>query len=145
MPMSYGGVVAANIRAARSRKDLTQDALAARMRHLGFTAWLRQTVPSVEKGRRRVTAEEVLGLALALETTIAALMGASDQDGSIDLPNGQPVGAVSVENLAGNGFNDRAVVWAPDNSATYTVMRRMPRAESTAPAIPIFAEPPDGQ
>jgi len=122
MASSYGGVVAANIRAARSRKGLTQDALAARMRHLGFTAWLRQTVPSVEKGRRRVTADEILGLALALETTIPALMGATDMDDDVEIPNGQRIGAASVERLAGRGTNDRAVAWAPDNSVTYTVL-----------------------
>jgi hypothetical protein len=41
--------------------------LAARMQRLGYGAWLYQTVGNVERGKRRVTAEEVL--ALALDTT----------------------------------------------------------------------------
>jgi transcriptional regulator with XRE-family HTH domain len=107
----FGDVLARNIRATRSRMDLTQDALAVRMRALGFSAWLRQTVPSVEKGRRRVTAVEVLGLALALETTPSALISPSDQDGDVELPGGQTLSVRSVQLLAGRGSNDMAVMW----------------------------------
>ena len=44
------------------------------MRALGFKGWRRQTVASVEKGKRRVTVEEALGLAMALETTLPRLL-----------------------------------------------------------------------
>lgn len=125
---SYGAVLASNVRAARTRAGLTQEVLADRMRLLGFTAWLYQTVGNVEKVKRRLTAEEILGLALALETTMPALMGASDHDDLVDLPGGQVVGAVTVERLAGRGVNDRSMRWASadgEQSASVTTLRRL--------------------
>ena len=123
-PTTYGEVLARNIRAARSRADLSQQDLAARMQRLGYTAWLYQTVGNVERGKRRVTAEEVF--ALALDTTISALMGASDQDGAIELPGGQAIGAVSVERLAGRGVNDHAITWRGTFEPSVTGYRRLP-------------------
>lgn len=116
---SYGEVLAKNVRAARSRAGLTQDELAGRMRALGYAAWLYQTVGNVEKGKRRVTAEEVLGLALSLDTTIAALMGAADQDQAVVLPNGHGIHSSSVERLAGRGVNDHAVQWQDDGTPMF--------------------------
>lgn len=109
----YGEILARNIRGARGRLGINQEALAARMRSLGFSAWLRQTVANVEKGRRRVTGEEVLGLALALETAMPDLMRAASQDGDVALPNGRLLSGASVERLAGEGFNDRSLTWEP--------------------------------
>ncbi len=81
------------------------------MRCLGYLAWLRQTVANVEKGRRRVTAEEVLGLALALETAVPDLMRPAGQDGDVELPNGYLLAGASVERLVGEGFNDQGLTW----------------------------------
>lgn len=75
-------------------------ALAERMRELGFSVRTQQTVAAAEKASRRVTADEILGLALCLETTIAALMTAAGFDGLMELPNGKPIGAISVERLS---------------------------------------------
>lgn len=113
MSSPYGEILARNIRGARGRLGINQEALAARMRSLGFSAWLRQTVANVEKGRRRVTGEEVLGLALALETAMPDLMRAASQDGDVALPNGRLLSGASVERLAGEGFNDRSLTWEP--------------------------------
>lgn len=55
------------------------------MQQLGYSAWLYQTVGNVERGKRQVMAEEIRALALGLDTNIAALMGATDQDGTIEL------------------------------------------------------------
>lgn len=110
---TYADVLTANIRGARGRMQITQSALADRMRALGFQ-WEQQTVGMVEKGKRRVTAEEILGLALALETTIGRLMGAREEDGPIALPGGMLLAADSVECLAGCGVNDHAVAWDGD-------------------------------
>jgi transcriptional regulator with XRE-family HTH domain len=116
---SYDDVLAANIRAARSRRGLQQEPLAARMRALGYSAWLRQTVANVEKGRRRVTAGEIFGLAVALEVTIPQLMAPSDPDGLVEFPNGQVIHSFSVEQLAGRGRNDHAVQWADDGMPVF--------------------------
>jgi len=122
---AYGQVLGRNISAARGRLQLPQSALAERMRALGFP-WKQQTVAVVEKGNRRATAEEVLGLALALETTIARLMGASEENDNVLLPNGQPIGAISIERLAGRGVNDGAVRWAGNEIAMLTGFGRRP-------------------
>jgi len=126
-PTSYSDVLARNIRAARSRADLTQEDLGARMRALGHAAWLYQTVGNVERGRRRVTAEEVAALALALDTTIPALAAPSDQDGDIEMPSGVKMGAVSLQRLA-YGVNDHAVQWGDSNSPTVSAFRQVPGA-----------------
>ena len=118
---AYGVVLGRNISAARGRLQLSQGAAAARMRSLGFQ-WQQQTLAAVETAKRRATAEEIFGLALALDTTIAALMSASDQDGEVQLPGGIAIGAVSVERLAGRGVNDRSILW--DGAAVALVAGR---------------------
>jgi 8-oxo-dGTP diphosphatase len=100
-PTPYAEVLARNIRAARSRIDLGQDAVAARMRNLGFSAWLRQTVGSTERGRRRPTAEEILGLAFALETTVPRLMAPLWEDKWVELPSGMSVRVGAVVDRVG--------------------------------------------
>jgi hypothetical protein len=44
MRRTYAGVLSRNVRAARGRVGLDQEQLARRMRALGYTAWVRQTV-----------------------------------------------------------------------------------------------------
>jgi 8-oxo-dGTP diphosphatase len=83
------------------------------MRNLGFTAWRRQTVANVERGQRRLTAEEVFGLALALHSTIATLMAPTNQDRSVDLLPGGSLDVESVQALA-MGYNTEPVRWAGD-------------------------------
>lgn len=116
MTATYGEVLARNIRAARSRAGLQQEPLAARMRALGYSAWLRQTVANVEKARRRVTAEEILGLSLALQTTMAALMAPDDDDKTVDLPSGHVMSAAFTQ-LSAYGFHadSAAVTWESDS------------------------------
>ena len=98
-PDPYGEILARNIRAARSRVDIGQESVAARMRALGYEAWLRQTVGSTERGRRRPTAEEILGLAICLETTAQHLMSPLLQDGPVELPSGVSLAAGQVRSL----------------------------------------------
>lgn len=113
---TYGSILGRNISGARGQLQLTQTAVAARMRALGFD-WHQQTVAGVEKGKRRVTAEEILGLAETLETTIRDLMRPTDPDVNVVLPSGESLAAVSVLRLVALGvraFNDKAVRWEGD-------------------------------
>jgi transcriptional regulator with XRE-family HTH domain len=87
---AYGEVLAANIRAARARKGLNQADASERMRALGFTAWHRQTASAVEKGDRRLLAEEILGLASVLGVPMAALMRPAPEDLPVTFPSGKP-------------------------------------------------------
>ena len=95
-PHTYGEVLARNIRSARSRIDIGQESVAARMQDLGYSAWVRQTVGSTERGRLRPTAEEIFALAIVLETTVQRLMTPLWEDKWVDLPSGASlrVGAV---------------------------------------------------
>jgi transcriptional regulator with XRE-family HTH domain len=108
----YSDVLARNLRAERARKGHGQELVAARMRALKHQEWRAQTVSSTEKGRRRVTAEEVFALALALETSIGALMTPSDDDKVVDFPDGSVL--VQTVRLSVRGHNDGSVRWDGD-------------------------------
>lgn len=142
----YGEIVGRNISAARGALQLSQVAVAARMRALGF-GWQQQTLASVEKAKRRATADEILGLALALETTISALMRATDRDDEVELPNGEKIGGVSVERLAGRGVNDHAVNWGgSDDYPSYARLTRLPGRDIFDPDLlsrPLFSRTPE--
>lgn len=109
----YDEVVVSNLRAARKRKDIGQERLAARMRALGFSAWLRQTVSKAEKGERRLTALEVFGLAYCLETSLFALLAPTAEDKMVEFPGGA---SVAAELVAGSvrGIPDESVAWKND-------------------------------
>ena len=66
------------------------------MRALGYEAWLHQTVGNVEKGKRRVTADEIFALSYALETSVAALMMPTEDDRGVEFPSGHSVGVTSA-------------------------------------------------
>ena len=82
------------------------------MRALGYS-WHPQTVGEVEKGNRRVTAEEILGLALALETTVIGLLSPVQDDKLVKLPSGEELDVRAVHELiwAGSG---PAISWDGD-------------------------------
>ena len=63
-----------SIRGQRARLGLTQARTAKRMNQLGFT-WYAQTVGLVERNQRPLLADELVALALALETTPDVLYG----------------------------------------------------------------------
>jgi len=65
--------VAGNVRAFRQLRGMDQADLARRMYSVGIS-WRQVTVSEVERGGRNVTVSELLGLALALETTIEQLL-----------------------------------------------------------------------
>jgi transcriptional regulator with XRE-family HTH domain len=75
---TYRAALGANIRAERSRRGMSQEALDARMRELGFDGWT-GAVGKIERGRgeRRVTVEEILGLCMAIGVDLPTLMGAA--------------------------------------------------------------------
>jgi 8-oxo-dGTP diphosphatase len=113
MPSStYSETLAGNVAASRVRRRLNQANLAARMQALGYR-WVRQTVSEVEAGRRRLNAEEVLGLSFALETSMAALYAPAFEDRAVDLPSGAVVSVATVRRSA-SGYYDGSVLWRGD-------------------------------
>lgn len=110
---TYDEAVAANITAARARRKLSQRAVADRMKALGFE-WRQQIVASAENARRPLKAAEVLGLALALETSIGTLLDPGPDDTRIRLPGGGVVPRGSVLRSVRH-TNDGAVTWLSDD------------------------------
>lgn len=110
---TYGKILADNIRAARSRIDIGQENVAVRMQALGYRAWIRQTVGSTERGKRRPTAEEIFALAEVLQTSIQALMAPGADDQLVDLPSGATVDAGSLYRST-TGLNDGYIRWNGD-------------------------------
>ena len=85
-------VLAANLRAYRLLRHLTQDELASRMTYLSH-GWGRSTVSAVEGRTRNVTVDEMFGLALCLGITIGQLLDPEGPDRSrrLRLDVGLPV------------------------------------------------------
>jgi hypothetical protein len=91
-PIAYKDVLAGNIRAARARADLSQAALAARMKALGFTQIYGATIGAIERSARTLGAVEIAGISLCLNTTVSALMLPTLEAGStVIFPNGDRV------------------------------------------------------
>jgi len=65
--------VADNVRGFRQLRGIDQATLARRMEGLGYD-WRQVTVSEIENDQRNVTVAELLGLALALETSIEQLL-----------------------------------------------------------------------
>ena len=110
-PTSYAEVLTRNIRAARHRLGLEQADVVERMRALGYKTWHRQTIGKVERGERRITADEVLGLSCALTTSITRLMAPVDEDRVVEFQvDGEELSVTAVQMLA-RGLSDIGVSW----------------------------------
>jgi transcriptional regulator with XRE-family HTH domain len=91
--MAYNDLIVANIRAAIGRRGLTHEDLAERMRQLGYSSWIRQTVSNTIRGKRKLIAEELLGISIAVDVSIVSLMLASaDDPAAVTIPSGEVVG-----------------------------------------------------
>lgn len=104
----YADAIVRNVRAERARKGLEQRDLVERMRLLGCTNWHRQTLSRVERGERRLLAEEVFVLAIALQTSLPRLMGYLGDEKAVELVPGGSIDAADVMTLA-SGRNNGAV------------------------------------
>jgi transcriptional regulator with XRE-family HTH domain len=80
-------LIAANIRAYRARRGMSQDEVTEKMRAQGYRTWSANTVGRVERGRRECLAPEILGLARALGTFPVHLISEPE------LPTGIPAPA----------------------------------------------------
>jgi transcriptional regulator with XRE-family HTH domain len=78
-------VVKSNMRAYRLIRELTQEQLAARMSQLGHE-WTAGIVGFVERGDRTLSVDELIGLAVALETGVADLLDPRGVDGHQSKP-----------------------------------------------------------
>lgn len=101
-------LVAANIRAERGRLDLSQKDLAERMSDMHHV-WSRPTVSQVEKGARPVSADELYGLAIALNVSVLSLLAPTvDKSQVFDVGWSEPISAGMLSQLLGQ----EPVTWA---------------------------------
>jgi transcriptional regulator with XRE-family HTH domain len=128
---TYASAIVANIMRARAKLRLSQKALGNRMKALGFS-WRQQIVNAVETGERRLQVDELLGLALALETTLQELLSPSDSDRetSLAIPSGETVSADYVTRLV-YGQDGGAVTWTDDKPEFGPESRRTSLATRT--------------
>lgn len=128
-PVPYRAVLAANARTRRSAVGIKQASSAKRMRALGF-GWHPQTVGAVERGERPLAAEEIVGLSLALVTSIAALMIPDPNIDFVVLTDGKVVPAAYFNRsvLEMRNLGD-VVSWTEDDEPVWF---REPRPSSWA-------------
>lgn len=122
-PEQYALILGGNVAAARRRLRLRQSSTAARMGALGWN-WHPQTVSEVEAGRRALRADEVLGVALALETTVAALMSPPLDAPAVATPSGALVSAARIAAI------DGTVEWDGDNPKLIPPSRSTPALDA---------------
>jgi 8-oxo-dGTP pyrophosphatase MutT (NUDIX family) len=88
--LPYTELLARNLRAARAVAKLHQSDVCQRMRDLGFASWQRSTMSLVERAKRKLTPEELLGLSVVFEISLDALVYAQGEQ-NVRLPGGQEV------------------------------------------------------
>jgi transcriptional regulator with XRE-family HTH domain len=99
-PVHPSQALAANLRRLRALRRLSQDDVAERMTVFGYGrggTWARTTAAEAEAGKRQVTVDELIGLALIFGSTIGELLdpgkanlalGDAEQEGE---PEGAPL------------------------------------------------------
>ena len=124
---AYRLILGRNISAERGRLQASQTAIGERMAKLGFDDWRQQTVASVEKGKRRLTAEELLGLIEALETTLSSLLTSHGGEIFVELPSGSGryMPGAEVIRLAGGGKGGAGMIrWYKNSPSRVAVSPR---------------------
>lgn len=79
-------IVGKRAKKVRKLRDLSQEHVAKQMNDLGHETWKRQTVGQVESDSRKLTVDELVSLASALETNVAFLMSPIGLDETADPP-----------------------------------------------------------
>ena len=118
-------VVADNVRAYRTLRRQSQDALAARMVQLGHPQWTRAAVSELERGRRQVVVDELFALALILEKSIPDLLdpagpGSEGRPLDVDYGVAEPLDRWAASAIATGDFK-RLQVWWSDGGDTVHV------------------------
>lgn len=73
-PEQVDELIAANVRAARARRRMTQEDLADEV------GWVRPVVTRLEAGKRRVTVHDAAALCVALGIDLRELLHGADED-----------------------------------------------------------------
>jgi transcriptional regulator with XRE-family HTH domain len=136
----YSEILAANIRVARARLDISQASVAKRMTALGYK-WTRQTVSEVESNSRRVLAEEAFALGFCLQTPVPfLLLGGPEFDRRATLPAGYVVELPHTIQMAPGAGMPASGFWDGDVPAiTPEESQKAADPNDGAPQIPRIA------
>jgi 8-oxo-dGTP pyrophosphatase MutT (NUDIX family)/transcriptional regulator with XRE-family HTH domain len=137
-PVPYASVLPRNLRAARAAANLSQADVGERMQALGFRAWLRSTVSLAEQGKRRVTAEELLGLALAFGTSMVRLAEPSDETPWVELPAGGVIHRGAVRGMGAIGWDGNKPIYMAEQARMGPADDGGPE-DYFAPQLPVVA------
>jgi transcriptional regulator with XRE-family HTH domain len=121
MPEEFMELLARNLRQAQAAAQLRQPQIARRMQKLGFR-WFTSTVSLAMRAKRRVTAEELIGLSLVLGVTPGRLLRPDDGSQTVSLPSGFEFPSPRLM------ANDGSVTWSEDDEpvAGATQARELP-------------------
>lgn len=114
--VAFSELIAEHLRGRRTEVGWTQAQLAQAMTRLGFD-WKRQTVAEVEIGTRRVSFEELLGLAALYSEPVLSLMRPGNGD-YVRFPENRQIDPDDVQALLAPG---------PDVGPTWTAAARIAR------------------
>jgi transcriptional regulator with XRE-family HTH domain len=107
---TYASLLARNLRAARAAAELSQGDICDRMRELGFGSWQRSTMSLVERGKRRLSVEEIFALAYVVNSGVERLMSPIADDGWVAFPSGKHIRAEHAITRM-RGTSDGAIRW----------------------------------
>jgi len=107
--MQMHDVIGRGAAVLRRRKGWTQEQAARAYRAHGLATWRRGTVGDLEVGRRRLWADDVLLICIALGTTLDALIEAADESGAavVELAPGVALSAQAVREYLRPGADSR--------------------------------------
>ena len=113
--VTHREIVATGIRRLRAGLGIDQAALAERMTALG-QPWHRQTVGKVESGARRITVDELLHLALALECSIPDVIAPAYPAHAgalveVDDKQRRYITAADLDDIVGSGVPSLVMAW----------------------------------
>lgn len=103
--MLFTELLTRNLRYARAAAGLDQTEVRELMNALGFTSWQRSTVSMVERGKRKLSVEELVALALVYGVAPARLLRPDDGELPVSLPGGFTFHGVRLV------MNDGSVEW----------------------------------
>jgi transcriptional regulator with XRE-family HTH domain len=134
--MKVGEAFAESIRTTRERQGLSLSDIARRLTHHGWSVD-RQTVHRIEQQGRRVSLEEALVFALALEVSLLALLVPFEEDavevGAETVPTWLLAGWVTGdEPVGGGGFDWRLRTWRQARRAAEWAAVAQQQSEHTA-------------
>lgn len=106
------GIVADNLKRLREEANWAQSEVADAMTRLGFESWVRLTVTDVERANRRLSLEELLGLAVLFGVPMLQLLIPADNT-RLEWHTGDLASSAVLELLIGQGgvLGSGGVTW----------------------------------